>query len=63
MCIEVFPGSKIVFPELFDGRLKRFGVGAKTSGSGSTGALIAPDGTATIVRKSDDGCAEFSGNC
>jgi hypothetical protein len=59
MCIEVFPGSKIVFPELFDARLKRFGVGAKTSGSGSTGALIAPDGTAMIVRKS--GCAEVSG--
>jgi hypothetical protein len=56
--VEFFPG-KIAFTELFDGRLKRFGIGAKANNS--TGALSGPDGIVTIVQRGSDGCAKFLG--
>src|SRR3954451_8939907 len=55
MSVEHFPTMGIRFDELFDGRLKRFGITTNVE----TGALIAPDGTPTIVRRTDKGYAHF----
>jgi hypothetical protein len=55
MSLEHFPRNEISFNYLFDGRLERFGVAADTE----TGALIAPDGTATIVQRIDKDYAQF----
>src|SRR4051794_25692820 len=55
MSVEHFPTMGIRFDELFDGRLKRFGITTNVE----TGALIAPDGTPTIIRRADKGYAQF----
>jgi hypothetical protein len=58
MSLEHFPRNEISFNYLFDDRLERFGVAADTE----TGALIAPDGTATIVQRTDKDYAQFLRN-
>src|SRR5258706_1721010 len=55
MSLEHFPSNEISFSDLFDGRLERFGVTIDAE----RGALIAPDGTATIVQHTDKGHAQF----
>src|SRR6476646_509715 len=55
MSLEHFPGNEISFTELFDGRLERFDV----TTDNETGALIAPDGTVTIVQRTDQGYVQF----
>jgi hypothetical protein len=55
MSLEHFPRNEICFSDLFDGRLERFGV----TTNNETAALIAPDGTATIVRPTNMGHAQF----
>jgi hypothetical protein len=53
--LEYFPDNKISFNDLFDGRLERFGF----TTAAEAAALIAPDGTTTIVRRTDQGHAQF----
>jgi hypothetical protein len=55
MSVEYFPTIGISFDDLFDGRLKRFGITTNVE----TGALIASDGTPTIVGRTDKGHAQF----
>jgi hypothetical protein len=55
MSLEHFPSNEIYFIDLFDGRLERFGV----TTDNETGALIAPDGTVTIVQRTDQGYVQF----
>jgi hypothetical protein len=57
MSLELFPNNEIPFKDLFDGRLKRFGI--TTDAGEKLGALIAPDGNATIVQPTDGGHVEF----
>jgi hypothetical protein len=59
MSFERFPNKQIPFAKLLDGCLKRFGI--STDVDDSTGMLIAPDGTATVVRNDDNGNAMFPG--
>src|SRR2546421_12978387 len=55
MSLENFPDNQIAFDDLFDGRLKRFGATSNIE----TGALIAPDGIVTIVRRTDKRHVQF----
>ena len=55
MSLEYFPTIVISFDDLFDGRLKPFGITTNVE----TGALIAPDGTPTIIGRTDNGHAQF----
>jgi hypothetical protein len=57
--LEYFPNKKTWFVKLFDGRLKRFGIGTEVDGL--TGKLIAPDGTVTVVQKTVAGRSSFVG--
>jgi hypothetical protein len=57
MSLELFPKNAISFESLFDGRLQRFGI--TTDAVEKTGALIAPDGDATIVQRTNEGNALF----
>jgi hypothetical protein len=58
MSIEHYPCNEIPFDDLFDGRLKRFGI----TTAAKTGALIAPDGTPMFVLRTDKGYAQFPEN-
>ena len=55
MSLEYFPTLGISFDDVFDGRLKPFGITTNLE----TGALIAPDGTPTIIGRTDNGHAHF----
>src|SRR2546421_614402 len=55
MSLEHFPGNQISFDDLFDSRLERFGI----TTDAETAALIAPDGTPAIVRRTGEGHAQF----
>jgi hypothetical protein len=57
MSLENFPNQEIPFDDLFDGCLERFGI--TTNAVEQPGALIAPDGTATIIVPDDEGFAQF----
>jgi hypothetical protein len=57
MSLENFPDKEISFNNLFDGRLKRFGI--TIDAVDQPGALIAPDGTAIIIIPTDEGFAQF----
>jgi hypothetical protein len=57
MSLELFPNNEIPFANLFDGRLKRFGI--TTDAGEKLAALIAPDGNATIVQPTDAGHVQF----
>jgi hypothetical protein len=57
MSLEHFPCNEIPFEDLLDGRLERFGI--STDAGDEIAALIAPDGTATILLRTAKGYAQF----
>jgi hypothetical protein len=57
MTLELFPNNEIPFEKLFDDRLQKFAI--TVAAEQKVGALIAPDGTVTIVQRTDQGYVQF----